>query len=57
MPHEKNYHLTKLEFLALKWVVTGQFKEYLAYQPFLVRTDNNLWMYIMMTPNLEVTGH
>ena len=22
MPYEKNYHLTKLEFLALKWVVT-----------------------------------
>ena len=30
-PHEKNYHLTKLEFLALKWVVTEHFKEYLPY--------------------------
>ena len=29
MPHEKNYHLTKLEFLVLKWVVTEHFKEYL----------------------------
>ena len=32
--HEKNYHSTKLEFLALKWVVTEHFKEYLPYQPF-----------------------
>ena len=35
MPHEENYHLAKLEFLALKWVVTEHFKEYLPYQPFL----------------------
>ena len=26
MAHERNYHSTKLEFLALKWVVTEQFK-------------------------------
>ena len=26
MPHEKNYHSTKLEFLALKWAVTEQIK-------------------------------
>ena len=25
--HEKNYHSTKLEFLALKWAVTEHFKE------------------------------
>ena len=35
------YHSSKLEFLALKWAVTEQFREYLQYQPFLVRTDNN----------------
>ena len=57
MPHEKNYHLTKLEFLALKWVVTEHFKEYLPYQPFLVKTDNNPLTYIMTTPNLNTTGH
>ena len=57
MAHEKNYHLTKLEFLALKWVVTEHFKEYLIYQPFLVKTDNNPLPYIMMTPNLDATGH
>ena len=31
-----NYHLSKLEFLALKWAVTQQFKEYLMYPPFTV---------------------
>ena len=39
--YEKNYHSTKLEFLALKWAITEHFKEYLLYQPFLVKTDNN----------------
>ena len=56
--HDKNYHSTKLEFfLALKWVIMEHFKEYLLYQPFLVKTDNNLLTYIMTTPNLETTGH
>ena len=54
--HEKNYHCTKLEFLALKWAIMGHFKEYL-YQPFLVKTDNNPLTYIMTTPNLDTTGH
>ena len=54
---EKNYHSTKLEFLALKWAITEHFKEYLLYQPFLVKTDNNPLMYIMTTPNLDATGH
>ena len=57
MPHEKNYHSTKLKFLALKWVVTEHFKEYLSYQPFLVKTDNNPSTYVVMTPNLNATGH
>ena len=55
--HEKNYHSTKLEFLGLKWAITEHFKEYLLYQPFLVRTDNNPLTYIMTTPNLDATGH
>ena len=55
--HEKNYHSTKLEFLVLKWAITEHFKEYLLYQPFLVRTDNNPLAYIMSTPNLDATGH
>ena len=55
--HEKNYHSTKLEFLALKWAVMEHFKEYLLYQPFLIRTNNNPLTYIMSTPNLDATGH
>ena len=55
--HEKNYHSMKLEFLALKWAITEHFKEYLLYQPFLVKTDNNPLTYIMSTPNLDATGH
>ena len=54
---EKRYHSSKLEFLALKWAVTEQFREYLLYQPFKVRTDNNPLMYIMTTPNLDALGH
>ena len=55
--HKKNYHSTKLEFLALKWAIMEHFKEYLLYQPFLVKTDNNPLTYIMATPNLDATGH
>ena len=55
--YEKNYHSTKLEFLVLKWAVMEHFKEYLLYQPFLVKTDNNPLTYIMTTPNLEATGY
>ena len=55
--HEKNYHSTKLKFLVLKWAIMECFKEYLLYQPFLARTDNNPLTYIMITPNLDATGH
>ena len=54
---ELKYHSSKLEFLALKWAVTEQFREYLQYQPFLVRTDNNPLTYVMTTPNLDPVGH
>ena len=57
MTHERNYHSTKLEFLALKWAIMEHFKEYLLYQSFLVKTDNNPLTYIMTTPNLYATGH
>ena len=33
------------------------FKEYLPYQPFLVKTDNNPLTYIMTTPNHNASGH
>ena len=54
---ELKYHSSKLEFLALKWAVTEQFREYLQYQPFLVRTDNNPLTYVMTMPNLDAVGH
>ena len=54
---ESRYHSSKLEFLALKWAMTGQFKEYLKYQPFLVWMDNNPLTYVMTMPNLDAIGH
>ena len=54
---EPKYHSSKLEFLALKWAITEQFREYLQYQPFTVHTDNNPLTYILMTPNLDMLGH
>ena len=56
-PSEKNYHSSKLEFLVLKWSVMEHFKEYLAYSPFVVQTDNNSLTYVLMMPNLDATGH
>ena len=58
-PAEKNYHLHsgKLEFLALKWSITEQFRDYLYYSPkFTVFTDNNPLTYILTTAKLNVTG-
>ena len=57
IPLEKNYHSSKLEFLALKWSVTEHFKEYLTYAPFVVQTDNNPLTYVLTMPNLDATGH
>ena len=54
---EARYHSSKLEFLALKWAITEQFREYLKYWPFTVLTDNNPLTYILMTPNLHALGH
>ena len=54
---ELKYHSSKLEFLALKWALTEQFREYLQYQPFLVCTDNNPLTYVMTMPNLDAVGH
>ena len=51
------YHSSKLKFLALKWAVTEQFREYLQYQPFLVCTDNNPLTYVMTMPNLDTVRH
>ena len=37
--------------------MTEQFWECLQYQPFMVRTDNNLLTYILTTPNLDALSH
>ena len=54
---KSRYHSSKLEFLALKWAMTDQFKEYLQYQPFLVQMDNNPLTYIIKMPSLDAVGH
>ena len=51
------YHSSKLELLALKWAMTEQLREYLQYQPFLIRTDNNPLTYVLTTPNLDAVRH
>ena len=55
---EQRYHSNKQEFLALKWAVTEQFHEYLSpygknQNEFVVRTDNNLLIYIFSSANLD----
>ena len=56
-PTERNYHSSKLEFLALKWGVMEHFREYLAYTPFMMKMDNNRLTYVLTTLNLDATGH
>ena len=58
---EQRYHSNKQEFLALKWVVTEQFHEYLSpygknWNEFVVRTDNNPLTYIFSSANLDAAG-
>ena len=55
---EQRYHSKKQEFLALKWVITEQFHEYLSpygknWNEFVVCTDNNLLTYIFSSANLD----
>ena len=53
---EKNYSAHKLEFFALKWVVTEKFHEYLYGGNFEVYTDNNPLIYVLTTAKLDATG-
>ena len=58
-PAEKNYHLHsgKLEFLALKWSVCEQFRDYLYYAPlFTIYTDNNPLTYVLSSAKLNASG-
>ncbi|MCG8035390.1 MAG: DDE-type integrase/transposase/recombinase [Candidatus Thiodiazotropha taylori] len=54
---EKNYHSSKLEFLALKWAVTEKFSDYLYGAKFTVVTDNNPLTYALSKAKLDATGH
>jgi transposase InsO family protein len=57
---EKNYYLhsEKLEFLALKWAVCEQFRDYLYYaKSFTIFTDNNPLTYVLTSAKLNATGH
>ena len=58
---EQRYHSNKQEFLALKWVVTEQFHEYLSpygknRNKFVVCSDNNPLTYIFSSANLDAAG-
>ena len=58
---EQRYHSNKQEFLALKWVVTEQFHEYLSpnrknRNEFVVHTYNNPLTYIFSSANLDAAG-
>ena len=56
---EKNYHLHsgKLEFLALKWAICEQIRDYLYYSSsFVVYTDNNPLTYVLSSAKLNATG-
>ena len=53
---ERHYDAHKLEFLALKWVVTERFHEYLYGGEFDIFTDNNPLTYILTTAKLDATG-
>ena len=55
----RNYHMHsgKLEFLALKWVVAEQFREYIYYaHEFVVYTDNNPLTSVLTSAKLNVIG-
>ena len=58
---KQRYHSNKQEFLALKWVVTEQFHEYLSpygknRNEFVVHTNNNPLTYIFSSANLDAAG-
>ena len=52
----RNYNAHKLEFLALKWVVTDCFHEYLYGGTFDVFMDNNPLTYILTSVKLDAIG-
>ena len=55
-PSERNYPAHELEFLTLKWAITGKSHEYLYGAEFQVFTDNNPLTHILTTGKLDATG-
>ena len=55
-PSEWNYPAHKLEFLALKWVITEKIHDYLYGAKFEVVTDNIPLTYVFTTAKLDATG-
>ena len=53
---EKNYHSTKLKFLALKWAVTEMFHQYLYYSLHFVVYNDNIPPTYVSTGHLNATG-
>ena len=53
---ERNYDAHKLEFLALKWLITQCFQEYLYGGTFEVHTDNNPLTYVLTSAKLDAMG-
>ena len=53
---EKQYHIHKLEFLALKWSICEKFRDYLRTKPFTCYTDNNPLTYVFKTAKLDATA-
>ena len=54
---ETKYLVHKLEFLCLKWALTGQFHEYLYGNTFDIYTANNPITYVLTTAKLDAMGH
>ena len=54
---QRNYTAHKLAFLALKWVITEEFRDYLYGKTFTAITDYYPLTYELSTAKLDVTGH
>ena len=54
---EQNYPAHKREFLALKWIMTEKFRDYLLGSKVTVVTDNNPLCYILKNAKLDATSH
>ena len=54
---ESHYPAHKLEFFALKWMVTESFQEYLYGNTFATYSDNNPLTYVLTIAKLDIMGH